>query len=442
MNGRGYAWPPRPEPAAHPTYLLSAIADDAPTPLDGARRAGTYAVLEDTLKTKNPEDVVEAVKASGLRGRGGAGFPTGLKWTFMPPPDDPRPRFLAVNADESEPGTCKDRVLIRRHPHLLLEGILLAAYAIRAWAAYIFIRGEYVEEARVLQRAIDEAYAAGILGPNVLGSDFACDVHLTRGAGAYICGEETALMEATEGKRGHPRPKPPFPAACGLWGQPTTVNNVETLCNVPFIVGEGPARYRELGTEASPGNVLAGVSGHVEKPGVFEVPLGTSIRELIESDAYAGGVLGGRRLKAFMPGGSSSGFLPASEVDTPLTHDDLREKGTMLGTASIIVLDETASIVRAARIVADFYHDESCGQCSQCREGTGWLARILRRIEEGRGRPEDLDTLLEAAANMKGKTICVLSDAAAWPVELALKHFRAEFEEAVGRTRAAAAAHT
>ncbi len=430
-----YAWPLRTPHPGHETYLFDRIGIEGMADLETARAHGAYETFERVLEEMEPSEVTAAVKDSGLRGRGGAGFPCGLKWTFMPPLDDPRPRFLAVNADESEPGTCKDRVLIRRHPHLLLEGILCASYAMGITAAHIFIRGEYVEEARVLQRAIDEAYAAGWIGADIRGKGFGVDIHLTRGAGAYICGEETALMEATEGKRGHPRPKPPFPAAVGLWGKPTTVNNVETLCNVPAILAKGVAWYRRIGTQASPGNVLAGISGHVARPGVYEVPLGITMRRLIEDEAFGGGVRNGKGLKAFIPGGSSSGFLPPSELDVPLTHDDLKEKGTMLGTASVIVLDEDASIVRATRIIADFYHDESCGQCSQCREGTGWLARILARIERGAGRPEDLDILLEACANMKGKTICVLSDAAAWPVELALRHFRGEFEEAIDRAR-------
>ncbi len=427
----GYAWPIRDKDPGYPTYLFDRLKNEGMQTLAGAKAAGAYSILEKALKELEPGQVTGMVKDSGLRGRGGAGFPTGLKWTFMPKFEDPRPRLMAVNADESEPGTCKDRVLIRQDPHLLLEGILLACYAMQCRGAYIFIRGEYVEEARVLFRAIEEAYKSNLIGKNILGSGFSCDIHLTRGAGAYICGEETALMEASEGKRGHPRPKPPFPAAAGLWGYPTTVNNIETLCNVPPIVAHGPEWYRSMGTEASPGNVLAGISGHVKNPGIFEVPLGIPIRELIFGDKFGGGILGDRELKAFLPGGSSSGFLPPSYLDTPLTHDDLKATGSMLGTASVIVIDESASIIRAARVIADFYHDESCGQCSQCREGTGWLAHILKRIEQGQGVPDDLDTLLDACANMKGKTICVLSDAAAWPVELALKHFREEFEEAI-----------
>lgn len=432
---KGYAWPPRKDAVAHETYLFNRVQVDGMHRLETAREYGAYAVLERALKEMRPEEVTAIVKDSGLRGRGGAGFPCGFKWTFMPKFDDPRPRFLMVNADESEPGTCKDRVLMREDPHLLFEGILLACYAMQCRASYIFIRGEYVEEYRVLQRAIDELYAAGLLGRDILGSGFSCDVHLQRGAGAYICGEETALMEATEGKRGHPRPKPPFPAGYGLWGYPTTVNNVETLCNVPVIVERGAEWYRTIGTEKSPGTVLSGVSGHVNRPGIFEVPLGITLRELIYGEAYGGGIWQGRELKAFIPGGSSAGFLPASELDVPLTHDDLKTKGTMLGTASVIVLDETADIIRATRVITAFYHDESCGQCSQCREGTGWLARILERIEHGEGRPDDIETMLDLCEQMKGKTICVLSDACAWPIELALKHFRPDFDAAIDRAR-------
>jgi len=435
----GYAWPPRSDDPGYRTYLFDQVAIDDLHRLEVAREHGAYKTLERALAEIKPEEITATVKSSGLRGRGGAGFPCGLKWTFMPKFDEPRPRFLAVNADESEPGTCKDRVLIRERPHLLIEGILLTTYAMQCRAAYIFIRGEYETEARVLQAAIHEAYANHLAGKNVLGSDFSVDIHLTRGAGAYICGEETGMMEALEGRRGHPRPKPPFPAAAGLWQKPTTVNNVETICNVPKIVEHGAEWYHEMGTEKSPGNVLAGISGHVKQPGVFEVPLGITARELIYDPKFGGGILGDRELKAFIPGGSSAGFLPASKLDVAMTHDDLKEAGTMLGTASVIALDETASIIRATRVIADFYHDESCGQCSQCREGTGWLAQILRRIEHGQGQPDDLDTLLDLCANMKGKTICVLSDAAAWPVELALEHFRSEFEQAIQRARPAVA---
>jgi NADH-quinone oxidoreductase subunit F len=282
---------------------------------------------------------------------------------------------------------------------------------------------------------VTEAYAAGHLGKAILGSDFSLEVVVHRGAGAYICGEETALMEALEGKRGHPRPKPPFPAASGLWGQPTTVNNVETLFNVPFILGRGAAWFRGFGTQASPGNVLYCVSGHVQRPGVYEGPLGVTARELVFDEDFGGGMLGDRKLKAFMPGGASSGFLPESMLDTKMTHDDLKAAGTMFGTGGLVAFDETTSMVRACRIISDFFHDESCGQCSQCREGTGWLARILRRIEKGYGTMQDLDTLLSACGNMKGKTICVFSDAAAWPIELVLKHFRGEFEEAIAKAR-------
>ena len=426
-----YSWPPRDEQPPHETYLFSRVAEKDSHVLEVARGMGAYRVLQESLEKRKPEEVTTLVKDSGLRGRGGAGFPCGFKWTFMPKPEDTRPRYLAVNADESEPGTCKDRVLIREDPHLMLEGILLSCYAMQCRGAYIFIRGEYKNEAMVLQKAIVDAYDAGLIGKNILGSGFDCDIHLTRGAGAYICGEETALMEAIEGKRGHPRPKPPFPAGFGLWGQPTTVNNVETLCNVPFIVDKGPDWFKSMGTEASAGNVLAGISGHVKTPGVYEVPLGITMRELIYGESYGGGIQGDKGLLAFLPGGSSAGFLPADALDTPLTHDDLKAQGSMLGTASVIVLDEDSDIIRATRIITEFYMDESCGQCSQCREGTSWLTEILRRMENGEGQKDDIDTMLDLCLQMKGKTICVLSDAAAWPIELAIKHFRPAFEKAI-----------
>ena len=370
-------------------------------------------------------EVVEQVKASGLRGRGGAGFPTGVKWSFMPE-NHAGPRYLAVNADEGEPGTCKDRILLEGDPHLLLEGIAIACYAIRAEDAYIYIRGEYLKSHRILRRAVAEAEAAGLLGENALGLGRAIRVHLHRGAGAYICGEETSLMESLEGFRGHPRPKPPFPAVKGLFGMPTAVNNVETLGNLPAIMERGVEWYRSIGTENSKGNILYGVSGHVNRPGVFELPLGTTVRELIEE--HAGGVREGRALKAFCPGGSSTGFLPASFLDLAMDHDTLAEAGAMLGTAGLIVMDETVDMVEALEVLARFYHHETCGQCAACREGCAWAHRIVVRILEGKGRPEDLDMLEEIfRMSDRGKTICVFPDALAPPVRSALKHFRNEF---------------
>jgi NADH-quinone oxidoreductase subunit F len=410
------------------TYLLDRVLarEDAHT-FAAYRAAGGYGSLARVLETPlAPADVIAVVKDSGLRGRGGAGFPTGLKWSFMPDPaKDARPRYLAVNADESEPGTCKDRVLMERDPHGLVEGILLACYAMRIPTAYVYVRGEYrLSHARVAA-AIEEARAAGLVGKNVLGTAFSCEIWMHQGAGAYICGEETGLMESLEGKRGHPRPKPPFPAGAGLWGMPTTVNNVETLFNVPFIVERGAAWYKKLGSEKSTGNFLCGISGHVERPGVYEVPFGISAREILER--CAGGVWKGRALKAWIPGGSSCGLLPAATIDTRMDHDSLRAAGSMLGTGAMIVFDETACTVRAMEVIARFYAHESCGQCSQCREGTDWLHEIFARLEHGAGRVEDVELLTSLASGMApGKTICALADAAAIPTHAAVKHFREE----------------
>ena len=420
------------EPGDHPTYLLERCWKKGAHTLKKARKLGVYEALEKVLKTPMAwDEVIEVVKDAGLRGRGGAGFPTGLKWSFMPDPDkDPRPRYLAVNADESEPGTCKDRILMERDPHGLIEGILIACVAMRATTAYIYVRGEYRTSYEVLSRALEEAREAGLVGRKILGTDFSCEIWMHRGAGAYICGEETGLMESLEGKRGHPRPKPPFPAGFGLWGNPTTVNNVETLFNVPFIVKNGAEWYRRTGTAKSPGNVLVGISGHVERPGVYEVPLGTSARTLVED--YAGGVWKGRGLGAWFPGGSSTGMLPADRIDTALDHDSIREAGSMLGTAAMIVLDDEACPVRALEVILHFYDHESCGQCSQCREGTQWLSQIFHRIETGRGRLEDVELLASLASGMApGKTICALADAAAIPTHLGVQHFRAELERHV-----------
>jgi len=398
---------------------------------------GGYEALKLAL-AKKPEEVCGIVKDSGLRGRGGAGFPTGLKWTFMPPATDPRPRYLAVNADESEPGTCKDRVLMERDPHSVVEGVMIAAYAIRAKAAYIYIRGEYRASKAALDRAIAEARAAGLIGKPLassgLGGEVTLQIYTHVGAGAYICGEETALMESLEGKRGHPRPKPPFPANFGLWGQPTTVNNIETVTNVPYILTRGPQWFMTMGTKASPGNFLCGISGHVNRPGVYEVPLGIKAKEII--DQIAGGVWKGRKLKALIPGGSSSGFLPAPIVETMvMDHDGTKAAGSMFGTGAMIVLDETTCVVRATKVLCQFYHHETCGQCSQCREGCAWLDQICTRIENGDGHASDVTALLALADGMRSKTICALSDAAAIPVQLAVQHFRAEFEQHIAEKR-------
>ena len=408
------------------TYLLDRCALEDSHTLEVYRAHGGYQALTKALKEMSYADVVEVVKDAGLRGRGGAGFPTGIKWSFMPDPDkDPRTRYLAVNADESEPGTCKDRVLMEKDPHGLVEGILLACYAMRISTAYVYVRGEFRLPYRRVEAAIAEARAAGLVGDDILGTGFSCEIHMHKGAGAYICGEETGLMESLEGKRGHPRPKPPFPAGFGLWGQPTTVNNVETLFNAPFIVDRGASWYRTMGTEKSPGNLLVGISGHVNNPGVYEVPLGMPANRILED--VAGGVWHGRKLQAWFPGGSSTGLLPASLIGLAMDHDSLKEAGSMLGTGAMIMLDETACVVRAMEVIARFYDHESCGQCSQCREGTQWLHQIFRRIEHGEGRMEDVELLSSLANGMApGKTICALSDAAAIPTHAIVKHFKDE----------------
>jgi len=418
--------------SGHETYLLDrAKLDDSHT-LKGYEANGGYAAIRRILKEgHSPEQVISMVKDSGLRGRGGAGFPTGLKWSFMPNPEkDPRVRYLAVNADESEPGTCKDRILMQEDPHGLVEGILIACYAMRVKSAYIYVRGEFRHPYNRVFAALEEARRAGLLGENIEGSDFSCQIWMHKGAGAYICGEETGLMESLEGKRGHPRPKPPFPAGFGLWGMPTTVNNVETLFNVPFIINKGSDWFKSMGTEKSPGNILVGISGHVNKPGVYELPLGISAKDALEQ--YAGGIWKGRKLRAWFPGGSSTGLLPADTLDLNMDHDSVKAAGSMLGTASMIMLDETTCPVEAMRIISRFYDHESCGQCSQCREGTQWLHQIFERIETGQGRMEDIDLLSSLAHGMApGKTICALADAAAIPTHALVKNFRKDLEEHV-----------
>jgi len=385
---------------------------------------GGYKALAKALAA-GPEDIVDIVKSSGLRGRGGAGFPTGVKWSFMPK-DTNRPHYLLCNADESEPGTFKDRELIRWDPHQLIEGCLIGAHAIRAQHVYIYCRGEFFETTQVLARAVEDAYAKGYAGENILGSGHTIDVTVHAGAGAYICGEETGLMNSLEGRRGLPRIKPPFPAAVGAFGMPSTINNVETLCAIPHIVTNGGEWYRQWGTEKSPGTKLFCVSGHVNKPGNYEMALGFPLSQLIED--VCGGVRNGNALKAVIPGGSSVPIINAEEVSRcSLDYEGCVEVGTMLGCASVIVMDETADIVKQVRRMADFYAHESCGQCTPCREGSTWTAKILRRIEEGRGTEEDLDTLMQTTQNMVGTTICVLSDSVAAPVQSSIVKFRDEY---------------
>ncbi|MCE9624480.1 MAG: NADH-quinone oxidoreductase subunit NuoF [Deltaproteobacteria bacterium] len=373
---------------------------------------GGYGTLK-KLFAMQAKDVIEEVKKSGLRGRGGAGFPTGMKWSFVPQ-DNPKPKYLCVNADESEPGTFKDRYILELDPHRLIEGIVICCYAIRSHAAYIYIRGEFVFPYHRLEAAVKEAYAKGYLGKNILGSGYDLEVVVHRGAGAYICGEETALMESLEGKRGMPRLKPPFPAVVGLFGCPTVINNVETISALPYILENGPDAYRKYGTEKSPGTKLFCVSGHVQRPGNYEVPLGYPLKKLIYEDC--GGMRDGKALKAVIPGGSSVPILTAAEAEeVTLDYEGLAAKGSMLGSGGVIVMDETVDMVKSLTNLAHFYSHESCGQCSPCREGTGWSHKILKRILAGEGRPGDIEQLEKNADHMMGKTICVLADALAMP---------------------------
>jgi NADH-quinone oxidoreductase subunit F len=385
---------------------------------------GGYKDLEKALRDYKPADIIDIVKKSGLRGRGGAGFPTGMKWGFVPK-DSGKPVYLCVNADESEPGTFKDRLIIEKDPHQLIEGTIISAYAIGCHQAFIYIRGEFCYGAEVLNKAVREAYKKGYLGKNILGSGFDLDLIVHRGAGAYICGEETGLLESIEGRRGHPRLKPPFPAVVGLYDSPTIINNVETLANVPHIIRNGADWYASIGVERNAGTRLFGVSGHVQKRGVYELPMGTSLRELIFE--HCGGMRNGRKLKAVVPGGSSVPVLTADQIDVSLDFDSIAKAGSMLGSAGVIVMDDSTCMVKAALRLSKFYAEESCGQCTQCREGTEWIYRILSRIENGGGRSGELELLLDICANMKALTICPLSDAAAMPIESYIQKFYDEF---------------
>jgi NADH-quinone oxidoreductase subunit F len=386
--------------------------------------SGGYKGLAKALREHSPSEIIDIVKRSGLRGRGGAGFPTGVKWGFVPK-DIGKPIYLCVNADESEPGTFKDRLIIEKDPHQLIEGTIISAYALDCHQAFIYIRGEFVCGANVLNQALREAYDKGYLGKNILDSGFDLDLIMHRGAGAYICGEETALLESIEGKRGHPRLKPPFPAVVGLYDSPTVINNVETLANVSHIINNGAEWYASIGTERNSGTRLFGVSGHVKKRGVYELPMGTPLRELIYD--HCGGMRNGRKLKAIVPGGSSVPVLTADQIDVKLDFDSVAEAGSMLGSAGVIVMDDSTCMVKAARRIAQFYAEESCGQCSQCREGTEWLYQILTRLENGKGRSGELELMLDICANMKARTICPLSDAAAMPIESYIQRFYDEF---------------
>jgi NADH-quinone oxidoreductase subunit F len=405
------------------------------------REKGGYASVEKALKTMTPEAVVEEVKKSGLRGRGGAGFPTGMKWSFLAKPEGV-PRYLVCNADESEPGTFKDRYLMSRIPHFLIEGMITSSYALGANTSYIYVRGEYYYVIAILEKAIKEAYAAGWLGKNILGTGYDLDLYVQPGGGAYICGEETALLESLEGKRGNPRIKPPFPAIKGLYGCPTVVNNVETIAAVVPIVNEGGDEYAKIGIGRSTGTKLISASGHINKPGVYEIDLGVPVEEFIYSDQYCGGILNNKKLKAVVAGGSSVPILPANLIlktangeDRLMTYESLSDggfaSGSMLGSGGFIVMDETTSIVKNLWNFARFYHHESCGQCSPCREGTGWMEKVLHKIVHGHGEMKDIDLLWDLQRRIEGNTICPLGDAAAWPVASAIRHFRHEFEEFV-----------
>jgi len=393
-----------------------------------AEERGAYKATRKALLEMTPDQILNEVKDSGLRGQGGAGFPTGMKWSFVPR-DTPWVKYLCVNGDESEPGTCKDREIFRRDPHRLIEGIIMASKAIGVHTAYIYIRREFYEPRRTVEAALKEAYDSGYLGKNILGSGFDLDIHVHHGAGAYICGEETGLIESLEGKKGWPRIKPPFPALKGLFGRPTVVNNVETLSNIPFIINNGAATYKSRGTEKSPGTKIFGVSGHVKRPGVWELPMGYSLRELIYD--LAGGIRDGHALKGVIPGGSSVQILRPEEIDVALDFEATKAAGTSLGSGGVIVMDDTVFMPEALEVISRFYAHESCGQCTPCREGTAWTYKILHRMNRGLGRKGDLETLLDLANNMDGTTICPLASAAAWPIQAMLKKFPEEFEKLI-----------
>jgi NADH-quinone oxidoreductase subunit F len=408
------------------TPVLSAHWDEPDSyKISGYQRHGGYTAVKKAFAT-GPDEIISIVKDSGLRGRGGAGFPTGLKWSFVPQGDN-KPHYLVVNADESEPGACKDTPLMMANPHSLIEGIIIAAYAMRANHAFIYIRGEIPHVFRRVDNAIREAYSAGYLGKNILGSGFDLEVVLHAGAGAYICGEETALLDSLEGRRGQPRLKPPFPAVSGLYASPSCVNNVETIANIPYVINNGVEWFRSFGTEKSPGFKLFAVSGHVNRPGIYEAPLGITMRELLE---HAGGVRNGHSVKFWLPGGSSVPMLTPDLLDTPLTYEDIAAAGSMLGTGTPMIFDETTSVVRAVTGWISFYKHESCGKCTPCREGTWWLSDVLHRFEAGHGTEADLDKLIEICEQIAGRSFCALGDAAATPFPAALKYFRDEFIQA------------
>ncbi len=401
--------------------------------IDVYEQHGGYAQIRKALGMK-PTDVIDIVKASGLRGRGGAAFPTGLKWSFMPQQGE-KPNYLCVNGDESEPGSFKDRQIFEFNPHLMIEGILIAGYALRIKAAYIYIRGEYETWVQMVEKAVADAYAKGYAGEKMketFGTDYSLDIYVHRGAGAYICGEESSLMNSIEGKRPYPRVKPPFPAQSGLWDCPTTINNVETIANVPVIFEKGADWFKSIGAEKHPGPILYGISGHVNKPGVYELPTGMLLTELIYD--VAGGVPGGKKIKMVIPGGSSMPPLRGDALDgIRMDADSLKEAGSAIGTAGIMVMDEDTDLTRILTRITHFYKVESCGQCTPCREGTGWMLKVLNRMLAGEGESKDLDLLHSVAKNIEGNTVCALGDAAAWPVKFAIERFRDEFEAELKR---------
>ncbi|HEY0149455.1 MAG TPA: NADH-quinone oxidoreductase subunit NuoF [Allosphingosinicella sp.] len=405
--------------------------------LKGAQARGDWDNTK-ALMAIGQDAIIDEVKASGLRGRGGAGFPTGMKWGFMPKAPTPgKPNFLVINADESEPGSCKDREIIRHDPHKLIEGALIAGFAMRARAGYIYIRGEFIREAETLFAAVQQAYDAGLLGKNACGSGYDFDLFVHRGAGAYICGEETAMLESLEGKKGMPRLKPPFPAGAGLYGCPTTVNNVESIAVVPTILRRGAAWFKSFGREKNEGTKLFQISGHVNKPCVVEESMSIPFRELI--DRHAGGIRGGwDNLLAVIPGGSSVPLVPAAQImDAPMDFDGLKDLGSGLGTAAVIVMDKTTDVVRAISRISYFYKHESCGQCTPCREGTGWMWRVMERLAEGNAEVSDIDMLWDVTKQVEGHTICALGDAAAWPIQGLIRHFRPEMERRIAAKQSA-----
>ena len=416
----------------YPLFVTRDIDVPGIDTLEVYRQHGGYSALEKALKQFEPDALVEEVKASGLRGRGGAGFPTGTKWSFLPK-ESKRPRYLCVNCDESEPGTFKDRMIMELLPHRLVEGVIITSYATKVHHAFIYIRGELPQSIRQVERAVAEAYDAGYIGKNILGSGFDLEITVSRGAGAYICGEESALLESLEGKRGYPRLKPPFPAVVGLYGGPTVINNCETLATLPPIIEYGATTYAAYGTEKSKGSRIYCLSGHVNRPGNYELPLGVPMRTLIED--FGGGVRDGKRLKAIIPGGSSTPLLTAEHLDVPLDYESVVKAGSMLGSGGVVVLDEDTCIVGAVLRMTEFYRDESCGKCTPCREGTYWLVQLLERLEEGHGKESDIALLADICDNIAGKVFCPLGDAATSSIVSSIKLFREEYEHHIREHR-------